>query len=66
MCQFSPARRVPTARPFSTMLDYSTQLRSITAGEGSFTMKFSHYEAVPPNIQQDVVKSRKAAAQPNG
>ncbi|MCA8974724.1 MAG: elongation factor G [Planctomycetes bacterium] len=52
--------------PFSAMLDYSTQLRSITAGEGTFTMKFSHYEAVPPNVQQDVVKSRKAAAQANG
>ncbi|MCB9877395.1 MAG: elongation factor G [Planctomycetes bacterium] len=45
--------------PFSTMLDYSTQLRSITAGEGTFTMKMAHYEPVPPNIQADIVKAHK-------
>jgi elongation factor G len=52
-------QRIQAQCPFSTMLDYSTQLRSITAGEGSFTMKFAHYEAVPPNLQQDVVNRRK-------
>ncbi|MEC7584895.1 MAG: elongation factor G [Planctomycetota bacterium] len=45
--------------PLATMLDYSTQLRSITAGEGTFAMKFSHYEQVPPNVQQEVVAQRK-------
>jgi elongation factor G len=46
--------------PLASMLDYSTQLRSITAGEGSFTMSFAHYEAVPPNLQQEIVQRRKA------
>lgn len=46
--------------PLASMLDYSTQLRSITAGEGSFTMRFSHYEAVPPNLQAEIVQRRKA------
>ncbi|MBL9079837.1 MAG: elongation factor G [Planctomycetes bacterium] len=46
--------------PLASMLDYSTQLRSITAGEGSFTMQFSHYEAVPPNLQHEIVQRRKA------
>jgi len=46
--------------PLATMLDYSTQLRSITAGEGSFTMQFAHYEAVPPTIQAEIVQKRKA------
>jgi elongation factor G len=46
--------------PLSSMLDYSTQLRSITAGEGTFTMKFAHYEPVPPNVQADIVHRRKA------
>jgi elongation factor G len=45
--------------PLASMLDYSTQLRSITAGEGTFTMKFAHYEAVPPNIQVEIVNQRK-------
>lgn len=48
--------------PLATMLDYSTQLRSITAGEGSFSMRFAHYEPVPPNVQADVVKRHGAAA----
>ncbi len=46
--------------PLASMLDYSTQLRSITAGEGFYTMKFAHYEAVPPNLQQEIVQKRKA------
>jgi elongation factor G len=46
--------------PLAAMLDYSTQLRSITAGEGTFTMKFAHYEAVPPNLQAEIVQRRKA------
>jgi len=48
--------------PLETMLDYSTQLRSITAGEGSFSMRFAHYEPVPPNVQADVVKRHGAEA----
>ena len=51
--------------PLATMLDYSTHLRSITAGEGTFTMKFAHYEAVPPNLQVDIVNKRKAAVEQN-
>jgi len=46
--------------PLSAMLDYSTHLRSITAGEGTFTMKFAHYEAMPPNLQQEIVQKRRA------
>jgi len=46
--------------PLAAMLDYSTQLRSITAGEGTFTMQFSHYEAVPPNLQAEIVQKRRA------
>ncbi|HEB52651.1 MAG TPA: elongation factor G, partial [bacterium] len=47
--------------PFSEMLDYSTQLRSITAGEGQFAMRFSHYEPVPPNVQAEIVKQHQKA-----
>ena len=46
--------------PLAVMLDYSTLLRSMTAGEGTFTMKFAHYEAVPPNLQAEIVHKRKA------
>lgn len=46
--------------PLAVMLDYSTQLRSMTAGEGTFGMSFAHYEAVPPNLQAEIVQRRKA------
>ncbi len=45
--------------PLKEARNYQTQLRSITAGEGSFTMEFSHYEPVPPNIQQEIIAKAK-------
>jgi elongation factor G len=47
--------------PLAEMQTYSTQLRSITAGEGSFSMDFSHYGIVPPVVMQQLVA--KAAAE---
>ena len=41
--------------PLSEVMTYSNQLRSITAGAGSFSMEYSHDEQTPPNIQSEVV-----------
>jgi elongation factor G len=41
--------------PLSEMFGYATDIRSRTQGRGSFTMHFSHYQQVPPNIAEDVV-----------
>jgi elongation factor G len=41
--------------PLSELGNYQAKLKSVTAGQGSFTMEFSHYEPVPPNIQKDLV-----------
>lgn len=49
--------------PLASMLDYTTQLRSITAGEGTFSMQFFSYEAVPPNLQAEVVARRQKQLQ---
>jgi elongation factor G len=38
------------------MLNYSAELRSITGGRGSFTMKFAKYEEVPAHIAQKIVE----------
>ncbi len=38
---------------------YSIDLRSITQGRGTFTMKFSHYEEVPHQIAQDIIEEAK-------
>jgi elongation factor G len=49
--------------PLSEILRYATDLKSMTAGQGSFTMEFKSYEPVPPNIQQTIVdKWAKARA----
>ncbi|MAE76430.1 MAG: elongation factor G [Planctomycetes bacterium] len=47
--------------PLKESRAYQTQLRSITAGEGSFTMEFSHYDPVPPNLQQEIRAAAKKA-----
>jgi elongation factor G len=41
--------------PLAEMLKYATELRSLTGGRGSYTMKFSHYEEVPAKIAQTIV-----------
>ena len=41
--------------PMSEMQTYSNDLRSITGGDGSFTMAFSHYDPVPSSIAQQVI-----------
>jgi elongation factor G len=45
--------------PLKEVMDYSTQLRSITAGEGTFTMEFGHYDPVPAHLQAEIVSKHK-------
>ena len=42
--------------PLAEMFGYVTSLRSNTQGRGNFTMVFDHYEEVPKNIQEDIIK----------
>jgi elongation factor G len=48
--------------PLAEMMRYKAGLDSITAGAGSYSMDFSHYDQVPGNVQQAIVKSAKLAA----
>jgi len=48
--------------PLAEVANYSTQLRSITGGEGSYTMEFSHYEIVPARIQESIIAKAKRPA----
>ncbi len=41
--------------PLSEVTQYNSQLKSVTGGRGSYSMSLSHYELVPPNIQQQIV-----------
>lgn len=54
-------QKIKASVPMSEMLKYSIDLRSMTQGRGSFTMKFDHYEEVPAHISEQVVAAAKAA-----
>ncbi|MGV6846669.1 MAG: elongation factor G [Lutibacter sp.] len=43
--------------PLAEMYKYSTSLRSITQGRGSFTTAFSNFELVPNNVQEELTKA---------
>jgi len=45
--------------PLSEMFGYATQIRSMTQGRGSFTMEFSHREAVPKNIEVQIIEGKR-------
>ena len=46
--------------PLAEMLTYAPQLRSMTAGRGSFTLEFDHYEEVPAHLIEKIVADAKA------
>jgi len=41
--------------PLSEVTQYNSQLKSVTGGRGSYAMTLSHYELVPPNVQQAII-----------
>lgn len=41
--------------PLAEVAQYNSQLKSVTGGRGSYSMTLSHYELVPPNVQQQIV-----------
>ena len=43
--------------PLSEVMSYTSQLKSITGGTGSYEMEYSHDERTPANVQADVVKA---------
>jgi elongation factor G len=42
--------------PMSEMLTYAPDLRSITGGQGDYTLEFLRYEEVAPNLAQKIVE----------
>ena len=48
--------------PLAEVARYAAQLGSITQGQGSYHMEFSHYDQVPGNVQQQIVSKSKMAA----
>jgi elongation factor G len=57
---------VEAQAPLAEVQRYATDLRSMTQGRGLFTMSFSHYEAVPQPVAEQIIakahKEQEAAA----
>ncbi len=51
--------QIKATAPLSEVMQYQSQLKSVTGGQGSFVMELSHYEPVPPHVQQQIVASYK-------
>ena len=45
--------------PIANMFGYSTAIRSLTQGRGTFMMQFLRYDPLPAGIFEELVKSRK-------
>jgi elongation factor G len=49
--------------PLAELNNYQARLKSVTAGQGSFSIELSHYEPVPPNVQKDLAAHHSKTAQ---
>jgi len=46
--------------PYSELLRYAIDLRSMLQGRGHFEMEFSHYEEVPAHLSQKIIERQQA------
>jgi elongation factor G len=45
--------------PLAELMSYQSRLNALTSGQGRYTLSLSHYEAVPPTIQQQLTSQHK-------
>ncbi|SEN31876.1 elongation factor G [Brachymonas denitrificans] len=45
--------------PLAEIAGYQARLHAMTAGQGTYSVSLSHYEIVPPNVQQQLVSEYK-------
>ena len=57
-----PITRIEGEVPLSETFGYSTTLRSLTQGQGTFTMEFARYKRLPSSLAEEVIADRKEAA----
>jgi elongation factor G len=55
--------QIKASAPLAEVMQYQSQLKSVTGGQGSFVMELSHYEAVPPQVQQQIASQYKPKAE---
>ena len=49
--------------PLAELENLQSRLKSLTGGQGSYTLEFSHYQEVPPNVQQQLAAKFKPQAE---
>jgi elongation factor G len=54
---------VKAQAPLAEVMQYQNQLKSVTGGQGSFAMELSHYDPVPPQVQQQIIAQWKPKAE---
>jgi elongation factor G len=54
--------RIEGEVPLAETFGYSTDLRSMTQGQGTFTMEFAAYKRLPKNLEEEIIAERKKSA----
>jgi elongation factor G len=54
--------QISAQAPLSELEHFPARLKSLTAGHGSYSLEFSHYEPAPPQLQQKLVAAHRPAA----
>jgi len=53
--------QISAQAPLSEMENFPARLKSLTAGHGSYSLEFSHYEAAPAQLMQKLVAAHRPA-----
>ena len=54
-------RNIEGQVPLAETFGYATDLRSLTQGRGSFTLEFNHFDLMPDDLAEQVIKERREA-----
>ena len=54
--------QITAQAPLSELEHFPARLKSLTAGHGSYSLEFSHYDPAPPQLQQKLVAAHRPAA----
>ncbi len=49
--------------PLAELLNFHSRLKSLTSGQGSYTLALSHHDTVPPNVQRQLIEAYKPSTE---
>jgi elongation factor G len=53
--------RIEGEVPLAESFGYATNLRSMTQGQGTFTLEFARYNRLSPSLEREIIEARKEA-----